>query len=201
VTQPRLALALLTGAALLSSACGPVRSHWVRDDYAQVDRAATLRLRVVVEAPAEATAPEEIWEMWALIARRYANQKRDFIVSEHGAAEGAFDLAAACEEGYEGILRLEPTLTLVGAGAEATLKASLLRCHDGAPVWRAEAGGTWPQQDPVLEATVQEYVEEYDEGVRPYVAPVFHLSKAALDTLPKPTLPPEAVDEKIDAEL
>ena len=74
----------LTLLLFLVSGCSTVRSSWIRDDYARTDRTETLRLAVVT-APAP-DGVQEACELMSLVARRYTNQKRDFIAKVNGCA-------------------------------------------------------------------------------------------------------------------
>lgn len=186
---------LLVALTLVSAACATVRQVSVRPDYEQVDRTQTLRLAVV-------TAPlpdgnEAVGRLWSRIARKYVNDKRDFIVKQ--------DLAAAalpadiCGEGLDGVLHLVPEVRLQGDGAEAAVRAELFRCRDRETVWRAEAGGAWSSDEEKLRETTAHYVEELGPEVKPYVAPTFQLLRATLDTLPMPKLEgDDAIMEKIE---
>ncbi|RMG15771.1 MAG: hypothetical protein D6729_12085 [Deltaproteobacteria bacterium] len=179
----------------LAAGCSVVRSAWVRPDYERVDKHETLRLAVVT-APLPAGDPK-VGELWSLIARRYANQKRDFIAKKNLAAPQLPE--GLCSEGIEGILHLRPKVERHGDGVEASVAATLTRCRDGELVWKAEAAGSWPSEDPVLKQVTEDYVRELGESVRPYVGPTFHLLKAVLDTLPRPELvDDEDVLEKIE---
>lgn len=198
------------GAALLAamiavSGCATVRSSRIAPDYAQVDQHRTKRL-VVVTAPNPGEA-EKLGELWSLLARRYTNQHRDFLVKENrpapegvtAAAIARFEPQSLCAEGLEGVLWLRPTEWKdEGENLRASLVARLVGCPDGHEVWSAEAGGSWKKQDAQLEAFTAEYVDELGEDVAPYVAPSFRLLKATLDTLPNPTLTDEDIDEKIE---
>ena len=189
-----LAAWVLVGVAT-AGGCAVVRSSWVRPDYDRFDKRETLRL-VVVTAPLPAGSAK-VGELWSLLARRYTNQKRDFIAKRHLAAESLPE--DLCDGEVEGILHLAPEVRPEGDGMEASVKATLKRCRDGELVWRAEAAGSWPSEDPVLKQVTEDYVQELGEEVRPYVGPSFHLLKAVLDTLPRPELAEEEdVMEKIE---
>ncbi len=174
-----------------------VRSSWVRPDYDRFDKRETLRL-VVVTAPLPAGSAQ-VGALWSLLARRYTNQKRDFIAKRHLAAESLPE--DLCDDEVEGVLHLVPKVRRAGGGVEASVKATLTRCRDGELVWKAEAAGSWPSEDPVLKQVTEDYVRELGEEVRPFVGPSFHLLKAVLDTLPRPELTDdEDVMEKIELE-
>jgi probable lipoprotein (TIGR04455 family) len=197
---PRLSLAAagLLLAASTSTGCSAVRMKRVRPDYEQVDQKATKRL-VVVTSPAPAGS-QELAQLWSTLARRYVNQKRDFIAKE-SRVELASDFVAgnACGEGLEGVLLLRPQeVKQEGKGVSAGVFAQLVRCTDKEEVWAAEAGGSWDSEDAQLQSQRAQYVEELGPPVSPYVAPSFRLLSAVLDTLPNPLLDEEDVTEKIE---
>lgn len=189
---PLLGLGLLAG-------CSAVKTHRVRGDYAQVDRTATKRL-VVVAQPLPDEKPA-VGELWSLIARQWVNQNRDFIVKDNVALPGRpadTTFKGLCVEGVEGVLWLDPTIRLQGDGAEAEVKAQLLRCTDGQEVWAAEAAGSWGSRDEDYAARVTKFSEELGEEVAPYVVPTTKLLAATLETLPNPQLTEADKDEKIE---
>lgn len=198
----RIALALL--ALALTSACSAVKMQRVREDYETEDRQRTKRLLVSV-APAPA-GDEQVRELWRVIARRYVNQKRDFIVRERpeetlqAEAAANFSPLSLCpsSENLEGVLHLEPDVKREGGGVEGSVMARLLRCRDGEEVWAARAEASFPSDDEDLKEVTTQYVDEFGEALGPYVAPSFRLLKAALDTLPRPELSESDVDEKIE---
>jgi probable lipoprotein (TIGR04455 family) len=184
---------LALGAVVLAG-CSTVKGVRVRSDYDAVDRTRTVRLTVVVAPLPEGGAP--VGELGALVARRYVNQHRDFIVRRQLAAAAL--PADACQSA-EGVLHLEPVLRREGRSVRAELHARLTRCRDGEEVWSAQGAGTWDSDDDQLKELTKRYVEELGEAVRPYAAPAFRLLRAVLDTLPRPKLPDDAaVMEKID---
>jgi len=182
-----------------STGCSTLRSSWIRDDYPASDRTETLRLGVLTD-PAHVSP--EICELMSLVARRYVNQKRDFIVKEN--ACGA--KPSSCRDGLEGLLLLRPSSTLHHEGedeaklkVELSLDAELIRCRDGQAIWRAEGQGQWGSQDKNVSELVATYVGELGEAVRPFVPASFHLLRAVLDSLPTPVLMgEEAIMEKIE---
>ncbi len=185
----------------LLSACSTVKSHRVRTDYEQVDKQQVKRL-VVVTQPLPNGKPK-VGELWSLLARQWVNQNRDFIVKANLALAdrpGDVSFKGLCVEGVEGVLWLDPSITLKNkdGGAEASVKARLTRCRDGEEVWAAEAGGSWDSKDEDYAQRVAQYVQELGEEVAPYVVPSAKLLSATLDTLPNPELNDADKDEKIE---
>ncbi len=151
-----LALGTLAGCA------ATVKQHTIRPDYAQVDRTKTKRLLVVTSPNPNGDA--KLGELWSTIARRYANQKRDFIAKESRpapeGAEGSFSAASQCAEGFEGVLWLQPTAKQDGDKVKTAVHAELVRCTDGQQVWSADAAHTYASKDDQLKETIAQYVTE-----------------------------------------
>jgi probable lipoprotein (TIGR04455 family) len=176
------------------SGCSTVRSSWIRNDYARTDRTDTLRLTVVT-APAP-TGDTQACELMSLIARRYTNQKRDFIAKESGCAT---ERPTACPEGIEGMIHLLPTAEVKDAVIKLKVVAEMVRCSDQSTIWKATGQGVWPKSDKKVKELAGSYGEELGPSVIPWVPASFHLLRAMLDTLPRPILMGEdAVMEKIE---
>ncbi len=190
----RSALALLV---VLSSGCSVVKAARVADDWPREDGARVKRLAVVVQ-PLPDGQPKAA-EAFARIARRYVNQKRDFLVKVELPQAEAPALAAVCggEERIEGVLFLRVTLERKGGGFEATLEGRLARCGDGREAWAVQAAGSFDAADEGLREVTAVYVRELGPEVEPYVAPAMNLLRPALDTLPNPVLTEEDRDEKL----
>lgn len=189
---------------LLSGCASTLKSSRVRPDYETADKASLKRL-VVLTAPAP-EGQEPLGELWSRIARRYVNQKRHFIVKAHAAhlerptPASLKLLCTEAAEGLEGVLWLEPVdVRRVGqgkdAGVEAGVRAQLTRCSDGQEVWRAEAAGSFPSEDPELQESAALWTSGLEPSVEPYAAPTFRLLRPTLDSLPEPT--PLVTDEEV----
>ena len=187
---PVVALALLSG-------CSIVKRYTVRDDWASTDRSKVKRLVVLVQPLPD--GQEKAGELFARIARRYVNMKRDFLVKQEKFAAAAPDLASLCggDDAIEGVLWLSPVVTKKGDGFELELKGSLKRCGDGREAWTAEAGGSFPAKDNLLVEVTKTYVGELGSEVEPWVAPAMNALRPVLDTLPQPQLTEQDQDEKI----
>jgi probable lipoprotein (TIGR04455 family) len=166
----------------------------VRPDYATSDRTQTVRIAIVTAPLPEGR--QDLGTLFSLIARRYVNHHRDFIVKQHAAS--AMPPADACAAPIQGLLLLAPRVQRAGEEVAAAVMARLRRCRDGALVWEAEADGKWTSRDTQLRETTESYVRELGQEVAPYVPAAFRLLRATLDTLPRPTLGDEEVLEKIE---
>ncbi len=182
--------------ALLASSCSVVKTARVADHWVREDQGAVKRLAVVVRLP---DAQQKAGEVFARVARRYVNQKRDFLVKQERTQPGELELGAVCggEDAIEGVLLLVPTLVAKGDGFEAGLTGSLRRCGDGREAWSAEGGGSFPSREPGLVEVTQVYVQELGPEAERFVAPALNLLRPVLDTLPQPRLTEADVDEKL----
>jgi probable lipoprotein (TIGR04455 family) len=183
----------------LLSGCATVKSQRLRPDWEQVDKQQVKRLLVVTQPLPDGKSA--VGELWSLVARQWVNQNRDFIVKSNLAlpdrpAETSFK--GLCVEGIEGVLWLDPGVTLKADGAEVSVRARLTRCRDGEEIWAAEAGGSWDSKDEDYQQRVAQYVQELGEEVAPYVVPTSKLLAATLGTLPNPELNEADKDEKIE---
>ncbi len=210
MTSARLwhAVALLVTLAALSACGGTVQQAWTVDNYAASPLAGAKRLVVAVDVahdgaalPADATAA--VAHLWANVARRYANQHRDFIVRATLLRGGDEALAAACAMGaadkpIQGVLVVRGRQLADGDGARVGVHAELLRCTDKAAVWRANGQDRFASVDETVAELTAFYTRELGPAVQPYVAPVFHLLRAVLATLPTPALNDDETMEKIE---
>lgn len=181
----------------VSSSCSIVKRYTVRDDWATTDRSKVKRLVVLVQPLPDGN--EKAGELFARIARRYVNMKRDFLVKQEKFSATPPDLATLCggDDAIEGVLLLSPTATKKGAGVELELKGALKRCGDGREAWTAEAAGSFPSKDDLLVEVTKTYVGELGAEVEPWVAPAMNVLRPVLDTLPQPQLSEQDQDEKI----
>ncbi|MCA3015107.1 MAG: MXAN_6521/LA_1396 family lipoprotein [Myxococcaceae bacterium] len=184
-------------ALALVSGCSVVKAYTVRDDWATVDRAKVKRLVVVVQPLPD--GQEKAGELFARVARRYVNMKRDFLVKQERASATLPALATLCggDDAIEGVLRLSPVLTRRGGGFEVELEGALLRCGDGREAWTARAAGSFSSADERLVEVTKTYVGELGAEVEPYVAPAMNVLRPVLDTLPQPLLSDADQDEKV----
>ncbi len=187
----------LLPAALLLISCTPLKSYFVRDDWATQDAPNVKRLAVVVQPLPD--GKEKAGEAWARVARRYVNQKRDFLVKKEVTQAGALDLASVCggEDAIEGVLLINPTLIAKGDGFEIDVTGVLQRCSDGREAWKGSAAGSFPSKDKLLVEVTNVYVQELGDDVAPYVPPALNVLRPLLDTLPQPKLSEADLEEKL----
>lgn len=190
-------LARLAPVFLLATGCSIVKASFIRDDWAQADQKAVKRLAVVVQPLPDGNA--KAGEAFARIARRYVNQKRDFLVKKELSVATAPQLTEVCggDDAIEGVLFLKPDLKKQGEGFEISLEGSLARCPDGREAWKGSAAGSFPSKDPGLVEVTNVYTQEFGPEVGPYVPPAMNVLRPLLDTLPQPVLTEADVDEKL----
>jgi probable lipoprotein (TIGR04455 family) len=193
-------LALPLVAVVLLQGCAIVKSHMIRDDWAKEDNKKVRRLAVVVRPLGE--TGDKAGALFARVARRYVNMKRDFLVKQELVQKDPVKLEAVCggDLHIEGVLMLDLTLAPKGQGFEAEVSGKLARCGDGVQDWTAEAAGSFPSKDEHLLEVTQNYVRELGPEVEPFVAPAMNLLRPALDTLPQPVLSDEDQSEKMGME-
>lgn len=197
MTRPSMSRILVVAVLAFSTGCSVVKHTRTREDWKTVD--ATRVKRLVIATSPLPDGNQKVGELWSRIAKRYTNQKRDFLAKEDVAVASLDGGAKSlCKDGIEGVIHLAPNLVRKGNGMEASVKAQLVRCRDAEVVWETDAAGSWDSVDPVLQSTTQQYASEIGAEVEPYVAPSFHLLKATLDTLPNPVLTEADKDERIE---
>lgn len=180
--------------AIALTACGPSVDSFVRADYPQVDARSVKRIALIVTPPPG--GDEATGRMWSLVARRWANQHRNFIVKRNTTTL-TFDRAAACA-GMQGVIRLDPGVKPDGDGFSVELDAELLRCTDGERIWSAQVAGSFEGNDENVQAMREVYEREVGAGVGPQVAAAIHSVRAAFETLPQPVLTEDEEMEKIE---
>ncbi|MBI5608513.1 MAG: MXAN_6521/LA_1396 family lipoprotein [Deltaproteobacteria bacterium] len=182
---------LLLAIVLLASGCGASVQSWTREDWPQADQKQVKHLSLQVRG-----VGEPLRRMWTLLARRYVNQHRNFIIRPAELASDA-SLGTACA-GKEGVLALE--VSHLGRRSEiaVNLQAKIQRCRDGEPVWTGAVQGAWPSDEPTVAELRAHYVAELGQEIEAYVAPAFLALKALVATLPEPILTDDDQMEKIE---
>ncbi|HAN30822.1 MAG TPA: hypothetical protein DCQ06_04425 [Myxococcales bacterium] len=184
-------------ALLVSTACSPVSQVLIHDDFDKIDKTATYRLEVVV-APVQ-SQDTKLAALFGTVARRYANDHRDFSVRSVRVSEQRAAAKAACSGATEGVLWLQPVTQQRDKSVAVRVRAQLRRCAGWVRVWSAVVQGVWPSKDPQLASLTSKYQSEVGAIASTYAAPVFRAMRALVDTMPKPKLIKDAdIDEKID---
>jgi probable lipoprotein (TIGR04455 family) len=182
-------------ALLLLTACSVVKMHRIRDDWETQDKNKLKRISVIVQPLPGGS--DKIGAMLARVARRYVHMKRNFLVKADTARAAGQDRATDCADGLDGLLMLEPSGKSMDQGVELNVKASLIRCADGAEVWAAEAGGSFKAHDDGLKEVAATYAHENGAEVEAWVPAAMNVLRPMLDTLPQPELNDADVEEKM----
>jgi probable lipoprotein (TIGR04455 family) len=195
------AVLVMAAVATVFVGCSSVVDTRLRDDYAAVDLRKTVRLAIVV-APLPAGL-QDVGDVWSMLARKYVNQHRDFIVvrdrAEAAVPTDACDGAGAQGGAIEGVLLLAGRAERRGDEVDAAVTARLVRCRDREEIWQTRAAGIWPVADDDLVEARRYWVSQSAAVVDPFVVASYRLLTDALSTLPSPVMPDEAyVREKID---
>lgn len=184
-----MTLAVLTG--LLTTACGASVGNWVREDYASQDQAQVKHLSLQVRG-----VPADQQRMWYLLARRYINQHRNFILRPADLAHDA-TLGVACA-GQEGVLGLDVAQQVGKGDVALQVQGRMQRCRDGQDVWKGTVRGEWSSDEATVSELKVHYIKELGEAIGPFVAPAFLVIKALVATLPQPVLTGDDEMEKIE---
>lgn len=188
---------LVSVLVVVVSGCAVVKSSMVRPDWATDDAGKVKRLALVVQ-PLPA-GQQKAGEVFARIARRYVNMKRDFLVKQEVVSAEPVKLEALCggDDAIEGVLVLHVDAKKVGEGYESELTAGLLRCTDLREAWSAKAGGSFPSKDEKLIEVTAVYTREFGAEAEPFVTVGMNLLRPVLDTLPNPSLTDADKEEKL----
>lgn len=184
-------VAISLAVATLTSACGASVKSWVREDYAAQDQSQVKHLALQVRG-----LPAEQQRLWYLMARRYINQHRNFILRPAELAHEA-TLGVACA-GQEGVLGLDVAQALKGSDVALQVQGRIQRCRDGQEVWTGSVQGAWSSDEATVAELKAHYVKELGEAIAPFVAPAFLAIKALVATLPQPVITGDDEMEKIE---
>ncbi|MBL8957326.1 MAG: MXAN_6521/LA_1396 family lipoprotein [Myxococcaceae bacterium] len=180
---------------VILSSCSVVKMSRLAPGWETDGREKVKRIAVVVQPLPEGS--EKTGAMLARVARRYVHMKRNFLVKADSAKAADLDRGAECAEGLDALLWLQPTARAQGEGVELSVKASLIKCADGAEVWASEAGGSFKAYDEGLKEVAANYGRENGAEVERYVPAAMNVLRPMLDTLPDPVLTEADVEEKM----
>lgn len=178
-------------AAVVTTGCGASVQSWVRPDYAATDQQTVKRLALQVRG-----VPADQQRMWTLMARRYINQHKNFIMRPAELPADA-TLGTACA-GKDGVLGLDVQAAQLGADVQLRVQARIDRCRDGQAMWTGAVQGKWPSDEPTVAELRAHYVTELGQSIEAFVAPAFLAIKALVPRLPDPVLSGDDEMEKIE---
>lgn len=196
-TLPGMMRAAFVALLFVGTGCSALRSSFVRGDWEQTDQRQLKRLAIVVSPLPENRIA--VAQALGRIARRYVNQKRDFLAKfevAHPSRPPLSELCAAADH-IDGVLFLTPNFTREGAGFEVEMNGSLVRCTDGREAWSASAASSFASEDSGLKEVTHVYEQEFGDEVVPFIAPGLNILRPLLDTLPQPALEDADVEEKL----
>lgn len=192
---PRMKRIVLVTGVVFCSACSNVQWAYTRDDYALKDQKTVKRLVLALQPLPEGNA--KAGSIFARVARRFVNMKREFLVRKEQVQADTLQFGAMCTDGAEGVLWLEPDLKPEGNGYRGSVEARLLRCPDAREVWCGKASGFVASTDEGLTSVADTYAKEFGDDSKRYVAPALNLLRPLLERLPNPILSEEDVTEKM----
>ena len=187
----RKLVAIAVATAVMTSACGASVGSWIREDYPSQDQAVVKHLSLQVRG-----VPADQQRMWYLLARRYINQHRNFILRPAELAHDA-TLGVACA-GQEGVLGLDVEQQPGKGEVALRVQSRIQRCRDGQDLWKGSVRGTWSSDDATVAELKVHYIKELGDAIGPFVAPAFLTIKALAATLPQPVLTGDDEMEKIE---
>lgn len=174
--------ALLAALTLVASGCtSRLQSRWVPKGYDASALDATKRIAIVAWAE-----NEELARLTARIATERVKFKKNYLVYGEGLVNPGW--ASGCtrdEETLEGVLVVR-LLDVVREDSDVTMgvEGRLMRCSDGALLWRAEVQGSGDADDQDLATFAESYQEEFPEQAEKMAIPLLVNLIALLDALP-----------------
>lgn len=187
-----LALSLLCA----TGACSAVRHTYRQAGYDALGKNAIKRVAVVGWAP---QAEADLGPVLAHVAADLIKLRKNYLVT--GASSGyAGRWSLACDNGVQGVAMVRALeVERTGSGkVTMTLALELLRCSDGALLFRNEARGKRAFDDAHLRSLTQNYTALLGEDARQFAAPSFGLLQPMVASLPDPVLDDAEVEEKIE---
>ena len=232
LTKRVRSLLILTALGGMGSGCAAARQTYLTPNYQTRDRTHVIRLEVVT-APADpsegidtALVTSAVLDMWGVMAQRYLNDHRDFLVVHRQALSSsspeltrtadprtqASRLAqSGCKERIQGRLVLIGQVMRRGDEAQIQMWTELRRCSQPTKItnpnlqsqriWSAEVDHISASADSVLVTLRRQYVKRFGASVSDFAAPSFLAIKKLFELTPRPKLTrDEDVIEKIELE-
>lgn len=193
-TSGRIALSI---AALLSAHCGGF-APYVRAGYDSKSDSAVKHIALIVWAE-----DSETGGLAARIASERVKFKTNYLVYREALTSPGWATACAHpteeNERLQGVLEIRLIDVVRDAGDVALeLEGRLMRCADGALLWRAQTRGRESSQDEDLSTFKETYQGEFPNTAQALAIPIFVKLIELLDTLPKVFLSEEEEITKIE---
>ncbi|RYF05850.1 MAG: hypothetical protein EOO40_09920 [Deltaproteobacteria bacterium] len=185
----------LLGCILSLGACGATRHTFVAPNYDERAADAIKRIAVLGCAP---QGPAGLAEVTAAVGADLVKLRKNYLVQKVGVAHQHW--AEACADtACEGVL-LVRTLAQTGDAQIQSLKlaTALLRCRDGALLWRSESAAQSRSDDAKLVDLVATYTSDLGVAASTFAAPAFVVLQGMIEAMPDPTLSDPEIAEKLD---
>lgn len=187
---------LLPLALLATSACAGV-TPYVRSGYDSTSANATKHITIAAWAE-----DDETGRLVARIASERVKFKSNYLVHEERQVAPGWSAGCSTEDEtveIQGVLELRVVSVLRDAeSVSLDLEGRLMRCVDGAMLWRATVQGTKVSVDEDLATFVESYIEEFPATAEPLAIPLLVNLIELLDTLPDVVLTEDEEITKIE---
>jgi probable lipoprotein (TIGR04455 family) len=185
----------VTLAGWLAGGCSHLSAQYVMPGYAASNPSAIKHVTIAAWAPDDAP---QLAVVMAQVAQDLIKLRKNYLV--HGTGSWTLGAEPACAEGVDGVLLLRVMDAHAVAPKDMQLHGalSLLRCRDGAEVFRSEGQVTTATNDKSLADLTSTYRAQLGDGASLWAAPAFALVQALADPLPDPHLTDQDIEEKIE---
>lgn len=191
----RLTAFALAALVLSSNACSHLSSQYVMPGYGAGDSQAIKHITIAAWAPDNAP---QLAMVLAQVAQDLIKLRKNYLV--HGAGPWILGAEPGCAEGVDGVVLLRVMDAQMKAPQDVKLHGalSLLRCRDGAEIFRSEGHVTTAINDKSLADLTATYKAQLGDAASRWAAPAFALVQALADPLPDPHLTDHDIEEKIE---
>ena len=177
-------------------ACSTTRHQFFSPTYDAAGPAAIKKVAVVGWAPHEHRG---LAEVLGAVGTDLVKLRKNYLVTATSTAQ--IHWAEACGSQADGILYIRALHSQsLGHKQHLTLSLEMLRCRDGALLWRAEGSGTQASDDAKLCELVANYTSQLGPAGSSFAAPAFVILQDLVEALPNPVLSSDEVAEKLELE-
>ncbi len=181
---------------LLANGCASrLQNTWVQAGYDASAADAAKHITVAAWAEDDALA-----RLTARIASERVKFKKNYLVYADGPTSAGWAAACAHEDAeIQGVLEVR-LLDVTTEGSDVTMgiEGRLMRCSDGALLWRAEVEGSGEADDEDLASFAKSYEEEFPGQAQKMAIPLLVNLIVLLDALPDVVLTEEEEFTKIE---
>lgn len=181
--------------ALVGTGCSHLSAQYVMPGYGAQGPQVIKHVTLAAWAPQNAPG---LAPVVAQVAVDMIKLRKNYLV--HDVVPWSLQETAGCSEGIEGILLLRVLDSHTEPPEDTTLHGSLtlLRCSDGAQVFRSEGQLTTAVHDKSLADLRGSYLRQLGEPGGRWAAPAFALVQALAEPLPDPHLSEQDIEAKIE---